>query len=297
MDFHQPVLLPEVIKLLSVAPGKTFLDATLGNGGHSLEILKGGGIVFGLDQDPVNLKIATDRITKSGFKDNFHPIHGNFSTLPKIVSQFNNLHFDGLLLDLGLSSGQQKSTGRGFSFNDQKSLDMRLDPNTNSLTAENVINTYDFDQLYDIFSRLAQETYSKPLVIKIIKERQQQPIVTASRLAAIIRDFYTQKGIRSRIDPATKIFLALRIHVNREMENLTAVLTDTLITPQFSKAVVCIISFHSGEDRLVKRFIQRQVLNNKILNLTPKAIVPSRPEIVNNPLSRSAVLRSYKIIT
>lgn len=294
MEFHQPVLVDEVLELLQVTPKKIYIDATVGNGGHSLEILKMGGVVFGLDQDPLNLNIATNRIHHQGFTDTFHPINSNFT---KLIDVANNIpqHIDGILFDLGLSSGQLKSPGRGFSFNDPNSLDMRLDPNTQALTAEEIINTYSFEQLYDIFTKLAQETFSKPLIIRIISERQQSPIRSGTRLAQIIKDYYTSKHIRTHVDPSTKIFMALRITVNQEFDNLKEVLNSTL-TPKLTNCNICVISFHSGEDRIVKQFIRQNSLQKKVQNLTPKAILPSSIEIKKNPLSRSAVLRSYKIV-
>jgi 16S rRNA (cytosine1402-N4)-methyltransferase len=294
MDFHQPVLLQETLNLLDVKPKKIYIDATLGNGGHTIEILKKGGIVYGLDADPANLQITVDRLKKMKIADDFHPVNSNFSNLKKLIGDIIPENISGLLLDLGLSSGQQKSTGRGFSFNDSLSLDMRLDSATQTLTAENIINTYSFDQLYDIFTKLAQEKFSKPLILRIITERQKKPIKSGLHLAGVIRDYYRQKHVRTAIDPATKIFLALRIVVNQELQNLQSLLNDTLLFLPPGCNVV-IISFHSGEDRLVKQFIRQNMLVNRITNTTVKPIVPEAKEILNNPLSRSAVLRSYRI--
>jgi len=293
MNFHQPVLLDETLQILKVSSGKTFIDATLGNGGHTLEILKKGAAVYGLDQDPHNLEIATKRIQEAGYLDSFHPIHGNFSQLSKIVKKHQIPPVNGILFDLGLSKNQQISQDRGFSFNDSTSLDMRLDPKNQTETAENIINTADFDTLYQIFTKLAQEKYSKPIILRIIRQRQQQPIQTAKRLADIIRNYYQTNSIPTKIDPSTKVFMALRIYVNHEFENLKSALNQTLeMLAQNSK--VAVISFHSGEDRIVKQFIRQNSL--KIQNLTPKAILPKQSEININPLSRSAVLRAFKII-
>jgi 16S rRNA (cytosine1402-N4)-methyltransferase len=293
MNFHQPVLLDETLQILKVAPNKTYLDATLGNGGHSLEILKKGAVVYGLDQDPGNLEIATRRIQEAGYSKNFHPIHGNFSQLKKILKKHKITTLNGILFDLGLSKNQQISQDRGFSFNDSSSLDMRLDPTIQTETAENIINTADFDTLYQIFTKLAQEKYSKPIILRIIRQRQQKPIQTAKRLADIIRNYYQTNSIPTKIDPSTKVFMALRIYINQEFENLRSALKQTLeILP--SNAIVAVISFHSGEDRIVKQFIRQN--SPLIQNLTPKAILPKQSEININPLSRSAVLRSFKII-
>lgn len=294
MDYHVPVLLCAVVDLLQPAPGKVIIDATLGHGGHSLALLEEGATVYGIDQDPLNLRIAQKRIAATPFKDNFTAIHDNFVRLTDIIKNKVKKPIDCILLDLGLSSSQQTASGRGFSFNDPDSLDMRLDPKHQEVTAENIINTASFDQLFRIFSRLAQERYSKPLILRIIRERQKKPIKTASRLANIVRGYYREHHISTRIDPSTKIFLALRITVNEETDHLRSVLDQTLALPN-SKPVVAVISFHSTEDRIVKKFIQSQTRSNRIANLTPKPILPSGDEIRQNPLSRSAVLRSYKI--
>ena len=287
MDYHQPVLLSEVIKSLEIKPKQIYIDATLGNGGHTIEILKLSGVVYGIDQDPANLEIASTRIKDLGLNSNFFPIKSNFIDLKKVVSQINQ-PIAGVLFDLGLSSGQQKGQGRGFSFNDELSLDMRLDPTTQTETAENIINTWSYEELYAIFTKYAQENFAKPLIIKIISERQFQPIKTGQRLATIIREFYSQRHIRSSIDPSTKIFMALRIAVNREFENIKSVLNLTLgLNPG---CIVVFIAFHSGEDRLIKQFIRQNFPNS------PKPLTPTFAEIKSNPLSRSAVLRSYRII-
>lgn len=295
MEFHHPVLLKEVLEYLCVNHRSIYVDATLGNGGHTIEILKKGGIVYGIDQDPQNLKISQDRISKLGLIKNFHPIHSNYNQLEKLVGPIIPQNISGLIFDLGISLNQQKANGRGFSFNDTSSLDMRLDPTSQSLTAEEIINTYSFQQLYDIFTKLGQEEFSKPIIIKIISERQQSPIKSGHRLAEIIRNYYHQKHKRYILDPSTKIFMALRIYINNELINLKQTLNSTLnLLP--SACNIVIISFHSGEDRIVKKFIQQNTSNHKIVNLTGKPIKATSSEVILNPLSRSAVLRSYKII-
>lgn len=285
MDYHQPVLLNEIVKLLDPNEDKVFIDATLGHAGHTIELLKAGATVYGIEQDPYNLEIATTRIKDLNIDKNFIPVHGNFVDTKKLIPPNRNI--DGLLLDLGLSKNQQKSSNRGFSFNDELSLDMRLDPKTQSVSAENLINTADYQTLYDIFTKYAQENYSKPLIVRIITERQKSPIKTGQRLADIIRNFYLEKHLHISIDPATKIFMALRIAINDEFVHLKSLLSDSLeiIRPG---GTVCVISFHSGEDRIVKNFIRGQ----KITSMVTK---PDRTEILQNPLSRSATLRSYKI--
>ena len=290
MYYHQPVLLTETISCLSVKSGNRYIDATLGHGGHTLELLKQKAFVYGFDQDPLNLKTATDRINEAGFLENFLGVNKNFIKVKSFFKKNNFEKVDGLIADLGLSQSQQTGKNRGFSFNDEFSLDMRLDPKTQTITAEEVINTFSFDQLYQIFTKIGQELHSKPLIIQIIKERQKKPIKTGEKLANIIRLYYQNKHLRSKIDPSTKIFLSLRIFVNQEYENLTQLLEHSfdIIKPG---GQVCVITFHSGEDRLVKQFIQKN--SSKIIS--QKSIKPSFTEIKQNPLSRSAILRTYKI--
>jgi 16S rRNA (cytosine1402-N4)-methyltransferase len=294
MDFHIPVLSTESIDRLDVGKNKIYLDCTLGHGGHTLEILKRGGIVYGIDQDPKNLEIATKRIKEASLEKQFIPIHSNFNQLEKIVEQQVKSKVDGLIADLGLSQSQQVGQNRGFSFNDQESLDMRLDPDNQDISAEEIINTYDYDSLFEIFSKYAQEVYSKPLVLKIIRERQKQPIKSGKRLADIIRNYYQEHHLKSKIDPSTKIFLSLRIAVNDEFFNLKSLLMQSLKVVK-SGGIASIISFHSGEDRIVKQFI-KQYCEQKVIIESQKAIRPSFEESKKNPLSRSATLRSYRIV-
>jgi len=291
MDYHFPVLLNETISCVSVVAGGIYVDATLGHGGHTIEILKQGATLYGFDQDPKNLEIATQRINSANLNEKFFPINQNFVNIKSFLKKQKINKIDGLIADLGLSQNQQTGQDRGFSFNDQTSLDMRLNPLKQTLTAEEIINTYSFDDLYQIFTKIGQELYSKPIIFQIIKERQKSPIKTGQRLAQIIREYFKNKHLHSKIDPSTKIFLSLRITVNQEYANLLKLLNYSLdiVKPGGN---VCLITFHSGEDRIVKQFIQKN--SSKIIS--QKSIKPTFTEIKNNPLSRSAILRTYKII-
>jgi len=279
MDYHLPVLIDEVIKTLKPDSTKTFVDCTLGNGGHTKKLLELGAKIIAFEADKNNIEIVKNRIQDPRLTI----INDNFVNLSKHLTD----KVDGILFDLGLSVNQQKADNRGFSFNDENSLDMRLDPTNQELTAEEIINTYSYEQLFDIFSKISQEKLSKPLAIRIISSRKHHPIKTATRLADIIRSFYKEKHIRTSIDPATKIFMALRIVVNNEFENLKSALNQTLNLVKPS-GTVCVISFHSGEDRIVKQFIREHHLKNTMS-------LPSQEEIQSNPLSRSSVLRCFQI--
>jgi 16S rRNA (cytosine1402-N4)-methyltransferase len=288
MIYHTPVLAKDLVKIFDPKKDKIYIDATLGNGGHSIELLKAGAKVFGIEQDPSNLLIANERIHFLSLDKNFIPIHGNFNQLENIFRNDIRIPPDGILFDLGLSQNQQISQNRGFSFNDSLSLDMRLDPENQEITAECIINTYSFEELYEIFTKYAQEIYSKPLIIRIITARQKKPIKNGVELAEIIRSYYQEKHNRSRIDPSTKIFMALRIAVNDEFNNLRSALSQVISISKKGTSI-CVITFHSGEDRIVKQFIKGKFKD------APKPIMPNSEEIAKNPLSRSAVLRSFRI--
>lgn len=292
MDYHIPVLQREVLSIFNPKSDQIFIDATLGNGGHTLSLLRSGARVYGLDADPENLLLTQDRLASLDLHHKFTGINCNFNQLLTSYKQIAQ-PLAGVLFDLGLSCNQQKSHHRGFSFDDSYSLDMRLDPHSQIPTAEEIINTYSYDQLYDIFSYYAQEKLSKPLTIAIIRERQKKPIKSGKALADIIRNFYHSRHQSSHLDPATKIFLALRIYVNQEFDNLKQALDQTLQLN--SNCIIIVISFHSGEDRLVKQFTRKHQSLNKIITITHRPIVPTPDEIAANHLSRSAVLRSYKI--
>lgn len=287
MNYHQPVLLDQVVASLNPKPGQIILDATLGHGGHTIEFLKLGAIVYGLDADPNNQTIATNRIKDLGLDKNFHPIKGNFSRLLQIWKKNINTPIDALLIDLGLSVNQQSGQSRGFSFNDPLSLDMRLNPKLQMLTAEEIINTWDKNQLYELFTKYAQEKLAKPLIYEIIQSRQIHPIKTGLELSRIIENYYRKKNYSSSKNPATKIFLALRIAVNDEFENLKKVLNNSQKIIK-KGGYAAIISFHSGEDRIVKQYLAKNKLSNK-------KILPTHQEIKKNPLSRSAILRVFEI--
>lgn len=285
MTYHQPVLSDEVLNFFQPLKGHIILDCTLGNAGHTIEFLKKGATVFGLDADPINLKIATDRVKKEKYNKKFHPILGNFANLNQIHPRHIKVPLDALFADLGLSQNQQVSIRRGFSFADTESLDMRLNPQKQKITAEEIINTWDKQQLYNLFTKYSQEKLAKPLVFEIIQARQKKPITTGTQLASIINGYYQKKHYRSKINPSTKIFMALRIAVNNEFNHLQKLLvTSKKIIKKDGK--IGIITFHSGEDRIVKNYLQQ----NKIKS---KKFSASYSEVKRNPLSRSAMFRCF----
>lgn len=289
MVYHQPVLLEEIKNFFNPHAGDLFIDATLGNGGHSLALLQAGAKVIGLDADTNNLAISQNRINTLGFSKNFTTIHTNFSQLSEVLTDIHQ-PIKGILFDLGLSRNQLLESQSGFSFNDSQSLDMRLDPINQTLTADYIINHYNQTQITSIFSKFAQEKLSQSIAQSIIIHRKTNPITSASQLASIIKSVYDTHHQLSKINPATKSFLALRIEVNAEYTSLLSALNATL---SLSSTIIALITFHSGEDRLVKQFIRKNKF--KLINLTPKPIKPKLAEIKSNPLSRSGLLRVYRL--
>lgn len=291
-SYHTPVLENQVLDILKPASKKVFIDATLGNAGHTIRLLQAASTVYGIDFDSQNLNTSLKRIKDKNLQKNFFAINDNFVNIKTIFDKTIKKPVDGILFDLGLSQNQQKSDNRGFSFNDTKSLDMRINPHKQTLTAQTIINTYSQEQLFDIFSKYSQDIFSQPLSHLIVNTRKNHPIKTAKQLSNLISDFYKSKNHRSKINPATKIFLALKITVNSELENLNQALSDSLDIVK-KGGIVAIITFHSTEDRLVKNFIRTNLSKGLIKNATKTK--PDYLETKQNPLSRSALLRTFQI--
>ena len=298
---HIPVLLTETLDLLNLKANTHVIDATLGLGGHSLEILKRigpRGKLMAFDQDERNLKEAKKRLKK--YEKQVLFIHSNFEHLADYASEH---HFqpDAILFDLGLSSPHIDDPKRGFAFMKEGPLDMRFDKRQ-ELTAFRVVNSYPEKALADIIFRYGEERKSRLIARVIVLARKKSPIKTTTQLAEIIA-----KEIRgkSRIHPATLTFQALRIYVNRELEVLEKALEQALKLLRKGGRLV-VISYHSLEDRMVKNFFRDQTRNcicpkelpmcqckfeKKLYILTRKPIIPSGIEVSQNPRSRSAKLR------
>ncbi len=278
---HKPVLLNEIVKFfenLNSREKKIFGDFTLGFGGHSEEILKNfpNVKIIGIDRDIESIKIAKERL--SNFKDRIVYYHLNFSEFDKVL----DVKFDGVLLDLGVNSMQLISDERGFSFNSESRLDMRMD-RSQDLSAWDVVNYYPPQELERVFREYADVKYPKRIVQAIIKERQKKKIDTCKELNDIINSFLKRRG---RINPATKFFQAIRIEVNNELGELKKFLEKIWNFLNIG-ARVAIISFHSLEDRIVKYAFKREGVNI----LTKKPVTPDYEEIRQNPRARSAKLR------
>lgn len=294
---HKSVLLEEAILGLNVKPDGTYIDATLGFAGHSGEILKRletEGFLFAFDQDESAVTYSTEKLSTIG--KNFKVFHTNF----KNMKEFIKSPVDGILFDLGVSSPQLDEAARGFSFHQDAPLDMRMDKRQ-SLTADTVVNTYPLQKLVDIFFIYGEEVNAKSIAKGILNSR---PIHTTLELAEVIKN-NVPESYRNKSNPCRKTFQAIRIEVNNELGILEDSLTDAfnLLKP---KGRLCVITFHSLEDRIVKNLFKKLSSDNELAKnlpivpenmkaraklITKKGIKPTEEELKNNKRSRSATLR------
>lgn len=286
---HEPVLLKEVLDGLNPQSNKNYVDCTYGGGGHSqaiLERIKPKGKLIGIDLDP-QVKVAT--------KDkNLILVNDNYKNLKKIINELGIDKIDGILLDLGLSSDQLGSGDRGFSFQGEGFLDLRFDQNSDRPTAAEILKNYSEKDLLEIFKNYGEEPLAWPITKQIIAKRKNGEFIeTADMLVQLVSEQYRRKyRSKSKHNPATKVFQALRIAVNDEYENIKNVLPDA-INVLTSGGRLAVISFHSGEDRIVKHFFKSAAAKDfpKIKIITKRPIIASDEEIAKNPRSRSAKLR------
>lgn len=297
--FHTPALLKEAIEALEIKKDAKYIDATIGGGGHGVEILKRGGLVLGIDVDQEAIGYVEGRweiesrrwrITQG----NLVLVRGNFKDLKKIALSNGFNRAQGILFDLGVSSYQLESQNRGFSFQKDAPLDMRMSGKAGlgqAVTAADLINGLTKKELYELFTKLAQEDNSWAITNSIIRARKIKPITTTSELANLIIGVYRRRGIkRMKIHPATKIFQALRVAVNDELNNLREALPQALELLD-REGRLAVISFHSLEDKIVKDWAQKCFLNKEMRILTEKPVIPTTEEIMANPRARSAKMR------
>ncbi len=301
---HTPVLLSEALRSLAVQPGGRYIDCTLGGAGHAAAILdhgSPGGQLLGIDADPNAIEIAKKRLQH--YKDSILLVNDNFVNLQSICIKYDFFPVHGILFDLGLSSLQLNGNGRGFSFQHEAPLDMRLNPNQ-KITAADIINTTSEARLAHLIKTYGEEGHSRRIAQHIIKER---PIETTRQLALLIEKAI---GRRGKIHPATKTFQALRIAVNHELEHLEAALRQAVDLLGYDGRLV-VISYHSLEDRIVKQFMQREARScicppgtpictcghtPRLKLINKKVITPTTTEVRINPRSRSAKLRAAERI-
>ncbi len=288
--YHIPALLNETVRALNIRPRKKYIDATLGGGGHSEEIVKRGGILLGIDQDPEAISFASERLKKAcpGLTP---PVFakGNFTSISRLARENDFDKVDGVLFDLGVSSHQLETSYRGFSFNQEGSLDMRMDPGL-SVTAKDLVNGLNEGELSKLFLKLGEEKLAKRYARAICGARAGRQIETGDELAKIIMEHAPPGKKYERIHPATRVFQALRIAVNDELNSLKEALPQALelLNPE---GRLVVISFHSLEDGIVKRFFLENQQKNVLKIINQKPVVPTEKEIKLNPRSRSAKLR------
>ena len=288
--YHTPVLVREVIEFLKCRPGGVYVDCTLGEGGHTEEILKAtapDGRVIGLDRDLRSIEQARDRLAAFGGRVSLH--HENFIHLNTVLDREGIHEVDGILLDLGVSSAQLEEGERGFSFLKAGPLDMRMDQ-TKGKTASELIHHLNEFELTRIFQEYGEERWAKRISRVMVQERAKERITSTSRLTEVILKAIPKQYHRYKIHPATRIFQALRIAVNNELSNLRVAM-EAAIGRLRSGGVVCIISFHSLEDRIVKHGFRDRERQGQVTVITKRPVVAGEEERVLNPRCRSAKLR------
>lgn len=300
---HISVLLNEAIQALNLKDDGIYVDATLGYAGHSSEILKRvrRGCLFAFDQDSDAINYSREKLSKIG--DNFTIIYSNFVHMKEELAKRNVDKVDGILFDLGVSSVQLDEADRGFSYHNDAKLDMRMDKNK-ELSAYEVVNNYEEERLVEIFFKYGEEKYSRSIARAIVKYRENKKIDTTLELVEIIKSAIPMKAKKDK-HPARKVFQAIRIEVNHELDILEESMNNALDLLNIGGRLV-VITFHSLEDRIVKNiFRERTSIDEKVKGLpnipeeylnnyklvNHKAIVPSRDELENNNRSRSAKMR------
>ena len=309
MEFsHRPVMLGEVIEYMNVDRAGTYADGTLGGGGHAeaiLSLLGPDGRYIGLDQDGDAVAAASARLAP--FAGRFTPVRANYVEMPAVLESLGISGVNGILLDLGVSSYQIDNPERGFSYASDAPLDMRMDDRA-SVTAADIVNSYSERRLMTIFREYGEERFSTSIARGIIRAREKEYISTTGQLAQIVSDSVPAKYRYAAGHPAKRVFQAIRIEVNRELDVLENSL-DAMIGLLYPGARICVITFHSLEDRIVKNAFKRnedpctcppdfpvcvcgKVSRGKVI--TKKPVVPSEEEILANSRAKSAKLRVFE---
>ena len=282
---HIPVMVTEVMEALQPQPGELYVDCTVGAGGHARAILERSGPdgqLLGIDADPSAIELARENL--SSFGPRVTLARGNFSELKSICESHGFVRNAGILMDLGVSSMQLNTAERGFSFQHEAPLDMRFD-SAQGTSAADIVNNCSEQEIARILWEYGEERYSRQIAHRIVQNR---PILSTLRLVHIVQQVHG--GRRGRIHPATRTFMALRIAVNRELENLRLALDQTAELLREGGRVV-VISYHSLEDRIVKQFMRREAARHVFSLVSRKVIRPTSLETRSNPRSRSARLR------
>jgi len=311
MEFsHVSVLLKETVDSLNIKEDGTYIDCTIGGGGHSFQIAKllrpeKGAKLIGFDQDAAAVAAATDRLKQ--FSRLLTVVHSNFSEIGQVLSDLGIDKADGILLDLGVSSYQLDEAGRGFSYMDDAPLDMRMD-RRNPVSAYDVVNGYSEEELFRIIRDYGEDRFARNIAKNIVRKREASPVRTTFELRDIVEASIPAKVKKTGGHPAKRTFQAVRIEVNQELSVLSDTL-DTMIELLKSGGRISVITFHSLEDRIVKQTFKRnespcicppdfpvcvcgRVSKGRVI--TKKPIVPSGDETERNPRSKSAKLRVFE---
>ena len=288
---HEPVLTAEAMALLAPERGGLFVDCTVGLGGHTQALLEAGASkVLGLDRDRDALRMAGERLT--AFGERVELVHADYRDLPRVLDERGVAGVAGALADLGVSSMQLDAEGRGFSFRRDEPLDMRMDQSQGP-TAADLLRQAGEEELANVIFEHGEERYSRRIARAIVAARRTTEIATTGQLAQLVRRAVPHRGYQ-RIDPATRTFQALRIWVNRELEQLDEFL-GTACSRLLTGARLVVITFHSLEDRIVKHAFRALAQGRATLQvLTKRPIVPGDAEIERNPRARSAKLRAIE---
>lgn len=287
--FHKSVLIEEVIFYLNLQPNGTYIDATFGSGGHTKAILQKEPTctVIGIDWDKTSLDTYAPLVTQQ-FGDRFIPVWGNFAHLYKLIKKLDIKKVQGILADFGTSQMQIKERP-GFSFTQNTPLDMRMSSSHYKETAADIVNSASYQKLVSIFKDYGEERFAGKIARAIIEDRTKKRFKTTRDLAGLIERIVPHK--KSGMHPATRVFQALRIYVNQELDHIRSFLAGATDALAPEGRLVC-ISFHSLEDRLVKQFVRDKAHEGVLESLTPKGVVPTDEEVAENPSSRSARLRA-----
>ncbi len=307
--FHRPVMLEKAVTSLNPKGKGVYVDGTLGGGGHAVEILRRSapdGVLIGIDRDEEALE-ESKRVL-SPFRGRTILARGNFRDIKEVVAGLDISYVDGILLDLGVSSHQLGSAARGFSFTEDGPLDMRMD-RRDRLTAYDIVNTWPEARLKEIIQDYGEERAAGRIARAIVQSRQRAPLNTTGELAAIIAKALGKRGGKEKIHPATRTFQALRICVNRELDDLTAAIEGCIDILRPGEGRLSIISFHSLEDRIVKRLFREKErpcscpphlpfcicgAKASLRSVGRRALRPAPEEVAENPRARSARLRTVE---
>ena len=291
---HIPVLLEESLYYLRPRPGDKFIDATFGEGGHSLalwEMIKPHGEILAFEWDPELFQKGLERISSLKPMPKIKLVNKNFNEIERVVKEEKFECIKGVIFDLGLSSYHYDEAKRGFAFKQNEFLDMRINPNDIKITAFEVVNYFSKSELVRILKNYGEERRAEKIAEKIIEARKKKKIETTQELKELVDQVY--KGRRGKIHPATKTFLALRTFINQELENLNKGLEGAFNVLEQGGRIV-IISFHGLEDKVIKEKIKKWKKEKRIILITKNVVRPKREEIKQNPRARSAKLRAIE---